>query len=220
MKGLKTTAIIIVIVGGILSIIPLVFYFFQFGGKHIATDTSVWGVFGDFIGGTINPIIGLVNLALLIAISIYVAKFDSHRQFNEYRYQAYIELCKKFDDAENTSDGLDDLKEFIKIYSFNNQFLFPKESNEIFNITVEGLIQSIDKLIPIKEQFEDDIQSGKIQTVQIPKRLGRDLEAAFKDWPKTETEEWLAMKAFSASKKRILGFIQAVMIEADIKKYK
>ena len=220
MKGLKKTAIIIITIGGLLSIIPFIFYFFQFAGENIASDTSVWGVFGDFIGGTINPIIGLANLALLIAISIYVAKFDSHRQFNEYRYQAYIELCKEFDKTENTSDGLDELKEYIKIFSFNNQFLFPSQSNEIFNKVIDKLVQSIDKLIPIKEQFEDDVHSGKIQVFQNTRRLGRELEAGFKDWPKTETEETLALKAFSASKKQVLGFIQAVMIEADLKRYK
>jgi hypothetical protein len=219
MKGLKTTAIIIISIGGLLSIIPIVFYFAQFGDMNIATDTSVWGTFGDFIGGTINPIIGLVNLALLIAISIYVAKFDSHRQFNEYRYQVYVELCTKFDTSENTADGLKELKEFLEIYLFNNQFLFPRQSNKIFNTTINSLTETIDALIPIKEQFEKDVASEKIKTIPIPRWLGRDLETAFKDLPETETEEYIALKAFSAAKKKVLGFIQAVMIENNIKKY-
>lgn len=220
MRGLKTTAIVIIIIGGLFSIIPLIFYFSQFGGNNLATDTSVWGVFGDFIGGTINPIIGLVNLAMLIAISIYVARFDSHRQFNEYRYQAYIELCNKFDNTEDTSEGLDELKEFMKIYSFNNQFLFPRQSNQVFNTVVKNLIQSIDTLIPIKEQYEEDVETGKIQTITLPRKLGRELETALKDWPKTETDESKALIVFSDAKKGILGFIQTVMIEGNINKYK
>lgn len=219
MRGLKTTAIIIIAIGGALSILPLVFYLVQFGGKNLASDTNVWGLFGDFIGGTINPIVSVVNLALLIAISIYVAKFDSHRQFNEFRYQAYIELCGKFDKTDNTSDGLEELKEYIKIYSFNNQFLFPAKSNQIFNTVVEGLIQTIDTLIPIKEDYEEGVETGRINEVPISKKLGRELETALKDWPKEETDQSRALKAFSAAKKRILGFIQAVMIEGDIKQY-
>jgi hypothetical protein len=220
MRGLKTTAIVIIIIGGLISIVPIIFYFVQFGDKNLATDSSVWGVFGDFVGGTINPVIGLVNLALLIAISIYVAKFDSHRQFNEYRYQAYVELCNKFDKTADTVDGLEELKEFMEIYFFNNQFLFPGQSNEIFNNTVKELTQTLVILIPIKVQFEEDVDAGKITTVPILRKLGRELETALKDWPKVETEESKALVAFSAAKKKILGFIQAVMIEGNIQKYK
>lgn len=219
MKNLKTTAIIIITIGGLFSIIPVIFYLTQFGGYDLSKDTSVWGVFGDFIGGTINPIIGVVNLALLISISIYVAKFDSHRQFTEYRYQAYIELCNKFDKTEDNSLGLEELKEFMEIYSFNNQFLFPAQSNQIFNTVVNGLIQTIVTLISIKEEYEEDVESGKITVVSLPKKLGRELETALKDFPTTETDESRALKSFSAAKKRILGFIQAVMIEGDIRQY-
>ena len=219
MKDLKTTAIIIILFGGLISLVPVLFYIRQFGDSNLANDTADWGTFGDFIGGTINPIIGLINLALLIAISVYVAKFDSHRQFNEYRYEAYIELCRKFDTSENTSKGLEDLKEYMEIYLFNNQFLFPKQSNVIFNSSVNSLIGTIDKLIPIKEQYEEDVESGKIKNIPLPKWLGRDLETALKDIPVTETDESRTIKEFSASKKIVLGFIQAVMIESDIRKY-
>lgn len=220
MKGLKNAAIILLIIGLVLCLVPIIFYISKFNGRPLSEDPGGWGTFGDYISGTINPIIGLVNLGLLIAISIYVAKFDSNRQFNEYRYRIYVDLCSKFDETKDTADGLEELKEFMKIYSFNNQFLFPKQSNEIFNEVVQGLILTIDKLIPIKEQYEDDVQSGKIRTVPIPRSLGRELETALKDWPKTETEESTALKNFSASKKRILGFIQTVMIDGDIYKFK
>jgi hypothetical protein len=195
-------------------------FVFLFSGQQIVTDISIWGVFGDFFGGTINSIVGIINLALLAAISIYVAKFDSHRQFNEYRYKIYVDLCTKFDETKDTADGLEELKEFTKIFSFNNQFLFPKQSNEIFNSVVEGLILTIDKLIPIKEKYEEDVNSGIIKNIPIPRSLGRELETAFKYWPETETEESLALKDFSTSKKRILGFIQSVMIEGNINKYR
>jgi hypothetical protein len=219
MKVLRNIAICIISVGLILAVIPLIVYTSQFGIYNLSNDPGVWGVFGDYIGGTINPIIGLINLALLITISIYVAKLDSHRQFNEYRYQMYIQLCQKFEESQNTYDSLIKLKNYMKLYLFNNQYLFPSESNTIFNKSVESLIQTIETLIPIKEQYEDDVNSGKIVDIPIPLRLGREIEVAFKDWPKTDNEETRALSEFINAKKRVLGFIQAVMIEGNIKKY-
>ena len=219
MKVLRNIAICIIFIGLILAVIPLVVYTRQFGIYNLSNDPGVWGVFGDYIGGTINPIIGLINLALLITISIYVAKLDSHRQFNEYRYQAYIELAQKFEDSESTSVSLIKLRQDIEIYLFNNQYLFPNKSNKIFNNSIESLIQSIDTLVTIKKNFETDIESGEILDNFTPIRLGREIEFELKDLLKTDNEETRALSEFINAKKRVLGFIQAVMIEGNIKKY-
>lgn len=220
MIGLKRTAIIILCVGIILCSAPVIIYFARFGNEHLATDTSVWGVFGDFIGGTLNPIIGILNLALLLSISIYVARFDSHRQFNEFRYNAYVEISKKFEKTELKSSALSELKDYTEEYKFHNQFLFPKTSNAIFNTLMNDLIKRTDELIRVIEDYEEQVRLGNITVIDIPVSLGRELEEAFKDWPKTETDQTIALKNFSNSKKSILGFIQIVMIEGDLAVYK
>jgi hypothetical protein len=161
-----------------------------------------------------------VNLAVLIAISIYVAKFDSHRQFNEYRYQIYVDLCKQFDATNDTSDALANLKAYCEVFKFNNQFLFPRNSNHIFNKLMDQLISDTESLTIVKEEFEEKVRTGEITTHTVPRSLGRQLDIAFKDWPKTENAETLAIKAFRNSKNNVIGFIQDVMIEKDLTKYK
>lgn len=220
MKGLKTTAIILLAIGTALCFIPIIFYICNFSGRQLSDDPSGWGTFGDFIGGTINPIIGLLNLGLLLAISIYVSKFDSHRQFNDYRYQVYHNLCKEFDASRPSSEDLSKLKNYAEVFKFNNQFLFPSESNIVFNDLMEKLIKNTEILKTVTEIYEENVQSGEIKVMPIPRSLGRELEEAFKDWPKTETEESLALKKFSGSKKNIIGFIQTVMIDGNINSYK
>ncbi len=49
----------IVIVGG--------FYIYYFSGLPIKADAAPWGQFGDFFGGTLNPIFGFLSVMALLA---------------------------------------------------------------------------------------------------------------------------------------------------------
>lgn len=219
MQKLKSIAIIIIISGAVLSLMPILFYYSNFGEKLIATDQNVWGAFGDFIGGTINPIIGLANLALLAAISFYVAKLDNHKQFNEYRYYAYTEIGKQFEKTSKTSDDYESLKNYIEVFSSNNQFLFPGVSNKVFTELSSRLVATISELYKIKLDEEEKIESGDIQIVPIPKNLGKRFAEALDGLPQTESVEFKKFKEFDLAKKDMIGFIQAVMIEGDFLKY-
>jgi len=35
-------------------------------GRELSADQGVWGAFGDFIGGSLNPVIGLITISLLV----------------------------------------------------------------------------------------------------------------------------------------------------------
>lgn len=54
-------AVVLVIAGVVLHQ-----YFSTFGGAK-SSSQEVWGQFGDFIGGTLNPIFGLVSVLVLVA---------------------------------------------------------------------------------------------------------------------------------------------------------
>src|SRR4051812_28622631 len=40
--------------------------FFPIFGAQLSEDTAVWGQFGDYIGGTLNPILSFISVVLLI----------------------------------------------------------------------------------------------------------------------------------------------------------
>jgi hypothetical protein len=42
------------------------YYFLVFGSEHFSEKHSEWGEFGDFIGGIVNPSVGLVTIILLV----------------------------------------------------------------------------------------------------------------------------------------------------------
>lgn len=59
------------------ALLALVFYFKNFHGDFADQDT--WGQFGDFLGGVLNPAIGLATVYLiLVSIRMQKKSFDLH----------------------------------------------------------------------------------------------------------------------------------------------
>lgn len=71
------------IVGVIFFILVITSYIWNFQESPISGDPSHWGVLGDFVGGIVNPLLGLVTIWLLTV---------SLRQNNEMLDQARAEL--------------------------------------------------------------------------------------------------------------------------------
>jgi hypothetical protein len=217
MQRLKNWTIGIIIIGGVLALVPLWTYLEHFAvGEKFSSSKEDWGTFGDFVGGTINPIISIINLALVVAISIFVARFDSHRQFNEYRNKVYFELCAKFEETENTSDSLNGLGIYLERYKLYNQFLFPGKSNSIFNLILGRLIEDTKALELDREENEEGVNLGTTHNLPVSRKMIRELLAAL---PPVETESSRKHRAFYESQERLIGFIQAVMIEKNIDIY-
>lgn len=56
------------------------FYFWKFN-EPLSTSQTTWGVFGDFIGGTLNPLLAFMGLiALLYTIIIQSSELKETRE--------------------------------------------------------------------------------------------------------------------------------------------
>ncbi|WP_152625208.1 hypothetical protein [Cellvibrio sp. OA-2007] len=49
----------------LMFIVSMGFYLYNFWGPNLSPDTAEWGQFGDYLGGIINPIVGLITITLL-----------------------------------------------------------------------------------------------------------------------------------------------------------
>lgn len=47
-------------------IITIAIYAFNFSGTQLSSASGDWGTFGDFLGGVLNPIVGLINMAFVM----------------------------------------------------------------------------------------------------------------------------------------------------------
>jgi hypothetical protein len=85
----------LLILGAIFT--PIVCFLLYFKADIISTDPAKWGQFGDFFGGTLNPIISLASLVTLGYLTYLVSTLSTQENKKlfilEMRMQAYDELA-------------------------------------------------------------------------------------------------------------------------------
>lgn len=108
----KQTLTLILTFALIVSLLVISFYFWQFKGA-ISQSQEVWGQFGDFVGGSLNPILSLMGLiALLLTIVLQNEELQASREeLTESRKQlkrtaAANETQLKFISAQQQRDDL------------------------------------------------------------------------------------------------------------------
>lgn len=64
----------------VIAMFVLYQYFSSFNGAK-STDQAVWGQFGDFVGGTLNPILGFVSV-LILAVTLNLQRVELRESRN------------------------------------------------------------------------------------------------------------------------------------------
>lgn len=59
-------------------------YLYKFGRLGFSSDQSQWGEFGDFLGGVINPVVGIVTVFLLL-ITVILQRKELRNSIEEMR---------------------------------------------------------------------------------------------------------------------------------------
>ncbi|MBK8814939.1 MAG: hypothetical protein IPN42_05260 [Methylococcaceae bacterium] len=78
--GLLKYLLMILVIASVLVVSVFMFYFLKFHYKLSSSNTD-WGTFGDFIGGTLNPILSFLGLiALLLTIYLQSKELESTRK--------------------------------------------------------------------------------------------------------------------------------------------
>lgn len=92
------------IFSGAIFIIALAFYFGNFHGP-LSSNQAVWGVFGDFLGGLLNPILSFTTVYLLIRSltsqheALALAKRQADDAQSALAEQRELELVKQFESS-------------------------------------------------------------------------------------------------------------------------
>lgn len=124
----------------LLIMIPYIINFYNNG---ISTDPEIWGQFGDYIGGLLNPVLSLINLIVLTYLSIRLVKNEDDR--NKWTLQ---ELTRPYGDFVffNSLEKL--------TIKFHNYGLGPLIINNIRIIDSSG--NEIKSFNEIMERFENE----------------------------------------------------------------
>ena len=128
-------------------------YFFKFN-ITLSNKQEIWGVFGDFFGGTLNPILGFTSLCALLMTMVLQSKELSNsssaleKQGNFIQLQAYESTFFSLLNTYNNRIGS------LKLMDGND---FSEKLYELYKASYEGSkarMDEVDEVVIIKNSYE------------------------------------------------------------------
>lgn len=99
-----------------------------------------WGMFGDFFGGFLGTLIGILNLIVLVYLTNSVAEQDSRTTLNQFRFEFYLKLKDGIDEFNANSHTVSDLDKMdLLIHSL-------KDYSFLFNDQLSSYTNNVDNL--------------------------------------------------------------------------
>lgn len=167
-------------------------YIWKFHGTSISGDPSNWGVLGDFVGGIVNPLLGLVTIWLL-TVSLH--------QNNEILEQARVELKATLEELKrgqeiqaatelalreqlSLAQSARDLEGAIKLIQYwqtKHDVVVQAERDEIHHATIQG--KSISYIDKIKEKYTASILDTLEKTQTFDHIIGYEAQRLLKKYP-------------------------------------
>ncbi len=173
-----------------IAVIAIIFvfgiYFYIFDG-NVSDKQNVWGVFGDYIGGTLNPILSFLALiALLFTIAIQTKQLYLSRKELEL---TKIELAKTADAAQRQAKHLEKESRRSDIYRIIEKLSTRINTNYNENridpppaasnpLSIHSALKKGDDISTNKQLrwMNDNYQSEGTNTYQTIKWVENDLE--------------------------------------------
>lgn len=123
----------------ILMILGLYYYQFGVGPTILSEEKDVWGQFGDYFGGTLNPILSFISVLLLIK-SVRLQLTANSSLIKETKRQEFLDKRKSFEFQfynliEAQKSGFDDFS-----------LKFPSQSGLVTKNKVDA-VNELEKLI-------------------------------------------------------------------------
>jgi hypothetical protein len=72
--------ILVAVISVIFIAITLGLYVKKFGSPYLSDDRGHWGVFGDYVGGVLNPVLATANLAVVIYIAFALGQIQREHE--------------------------------------------------------------------------------------------------------------------------------------------
>lgn len=130
---------------------PVFLYINNFHNHTISTDPTYWGVFGDYFGGILNPIISLLTLLVTILIAINISKIEqrNHEETVHNPVKPFFVIGDGYFYSADTSEiGLSVEKDYYDYnaqniagpYDHLNKSFYLKISNKGLGVSAEVVV--------------------------------------------------------------------------------
>jgi len=78
--NIKKGLIIIGVLTSLSVFLPVASYFINFRGYPLSLYTLDWANFGQYLGGTVGPLVSIINLTVVVYIAIAVYRLETNRE--------------------------------------------------------------------------------------------------------------------------------------------
>jgi len=199
-----------------IAIATIGFYAYNFNKSPLSSDPSDWGTFGDYIGGILNPILGITNIIVLIYISLLISKYEDKRWSHQLIHDAYKELLSEFEKLPhkkyNTSKS-HDLIMYLYSYAYENSYLFDEYEEDFrkFCYDLGGSLAGVD--VYVKDYLSE--VNTTVDIGQLNNRLLMDGNLSFDEKGSLESLS-LNVSKYEAERHRMLTFIKLYIMNKNV----
>ena len=198
-----------------IAIVTIGFYAYNFNKSPLSIAPSDWGTFGDYIGGILNPIIGITNIIVLIYISFLISKYEDKRWSNQLIHDAYKDLLSEFEKLHhkkyNTSKSRD-LIMYLYGFAYENSYLFDEyeESFSKFCYDLGGRLSGVDVCVKDYLSVVNTVDLG-----QLNDKLLMDGDLSCEEQISLEILS-LNVSKYEAERHRMLTFIKLYIMNKNV----
>jgi len=155
----------IIIISLILMVIAITVFVIRFWHSNISDDIEHWAQFGDYLGGTLNPVLALINICIFIYLTLVVQDISNknHEQALEMNQKVALmsmkrdelnhfktEMDKVIADWEDDIKNIDKAKQMLYKYNvleYRMSYLFPDMySSDINKKFRQDIVESLEKM--------------------------------------------------------------------------
>lgn len=155
----------------IFVVVVVGFYTFKFFGNPLSDKTEDWGVFGDFIGGTLNPLLAFFSfMLLLLNLKLQREQLDNAEEQLELNRKELeltrIELAKAAEAQVNSAKVMHEQLKTQDLQQFENLFfaLITQLQNRVEHLEDRGVIQATHEIIYSK-QLTNNSYKGVVESI-------------------------------------------------------
>ncbi|MCE9684629.1 putative phage abortive infection protein [Shewanella sp. AS16] len=153
----KKILVVVIIVVCLSSLVPIS-YVINFGHLDISSKPEIWGAFGDFIGGILNPF-----LSFAAFISVLITVFMQQAQLKQNEKQLEMtrdELALSTDELKRSADAQNVQIDTAKLQNFESTFFnllnrFESQIAHLIRVYIEEDVLN-DSNVPSKFELDRD----------------------------------------------------------------
>lgn len=187
-------------------------FILNFFGHTFSSNSSDWGVFGDYIGGVLNPITAAINIVVFIYLTQVISKTDEKAHQRNIEQQQNLTLSQlRHSTYEEITKQLESLIE--KIMKANDKAHY---QTSIHNLYLKGLFENMSHLFPSLKTPENTtpiLTTINKMTIQLEKF---NTESNDDEQNKIGAELKILIKQYITDKQVLVKKLQADMLGNEI----